>query len=107
MYTLGAGIRRLGAESQLDEQTRARVSAIEQQAAEAAAALRGALRVLSAAAEQVALGVALREHGRARLFEHTKTKPRFRQGEKPAVARTTPPTRDWHAARQPFCIKYP
>jgi signal transduction histidine kinase len=65
LYTLGAGIRRLGAESQLDEQTRARVSAIEQQAAEAAAALRGALRVLSAAPEQVALGVALREHCRA------------------------------------------
>jgi signal transduction histidine kinase len=62
LYTLGAGIRRLGAEAQLDAQTRARVSAIEQQAAEAAVALRGSLRVLSAAPEQVALGVALREH---------------------------------------------
>jgi signal transduction histidine kinase len=62
LFTLGAGIRRLGAESQLDDQTRARVSAIEQQAAEAAVALRGSLRVLSAAPEQVALGVALREH---------------------------------------------
>lgn len=62
LFTLGAGIRRLGAESQLDDQTRARVSAIEQQAADAAVALRGSLRVLSAAPEQVALGVALREH---------------------------------------------
>ena len=62
LFTLGAGIRRLGAESQLDDRTRARVSAIEQQAAEAAVALRGSLRVLSAAPEQVALGVALREH---------------------------------------------
>jgi signal transduction histidine kinase len=62
LFTLGAGIRRLGAEPQLDDQIRARVSAIEQQAAEAAVALRGSLRVLSAAPEQVALGVALREH---------------------------------------------
>jgi signal transduction histidine kinase len=62
LFTLGAGIRRLGAEAQLDDQTRARVSAIEQQAAEAAVALRGSLRVLSAAPEQVALGVVLREH---------------------------------------------
>lgn len=62
LFTLGAGIRRLGAESHLDEQTRARVSAIGQQAAEAAVALRGSLRVLSAAPEQVALGVSLREH---------------------------------------------
>jgi signal transduction histidine kinase len=62
LFTLGAGIRMLGAEAQLDDQTRARVSAIEQQAAEAAVALRGSLRVLSAAPEQVALGVALREH---------------------------------------------
>ena len=49
----------------LDDEVRARLSAIEQQAGEAAAALRGSLRVLSAPPEQVALGVALREHCRA------------------------------------------
>lgn len=76
LFTLGAGIRRLGAESQLDDQTRARVSAIEQQAAEAAVALRGSLRVLSAAPEQVALGVALREHCSA-FQERTGTTARM------------------------------
>jgi signal transduction histidine kinase len=65
LFTLGAGIRRLGAEPGLDEKVRTRVSAMEQQAVEAAAALRGSLRVLSATPEQVALGVALREHCRA------------------------------------------
>src|SRR5262249_11253518 len=39
--------------------------ALEQQAAEAAAALRGSLRVLNAPPEEVALGVALRGHCRA------------------------------------------
>lgn len=65
LFTLGAGIRRLGAEPGLDPEVRTRVSAMEQQAVEAAAALRGSLRVLSATPEQVALGVALREHCRA------------------------------------------
>jgi signal transduction histidine kinase len=65
LFTLGAGIRRLGAEPGLDPDVRTRVSAMEQQAVEAAAALRGSLRVLSATPEQVALGVALREHCRA------------------------------------------
>src|SRR5256714_5904539 len=61
LFTLGAGIRRLGDEPGLDQTVRARLSGIEQQAMEAAAALRGPLRVLSVPPEQVALGVALRE----------------------------------------------
>lgn len=65
LFTLGAGIRRLGAEPGLDEAVRTRLSIIEQQAIEAAAVLRGSLRVLSAPPEEVALGVALREHCRA------------------------------------------
>ena len=65
LFTLRAGIQRLGDEPQLDEQVRARLTAIEQQAVDAAAALRGSLRVLNAPPEQVALCVALREHTRA------------------------------------------
>jgi signal transduction histidine kinase len=65
LFTLGAGIRRLGAEPGLDAEFRYRLSVIEQQAIEAAAALRGSLRVLSAPPEQVALGVAVREHCQA------------------------------------------
>ncbi|WP_374582604.1 sensor histidine kinase, partial [Frankia sp. CiP3] len=49
----------------LDQDVRTRLSTIEQQAAETTAALRDSLRVLSAPPEQVALGVALREHCRA------------------------------------------
>jgi signal transduction histidine kinase len=62
LFTLGAGIRRLGEEPDLDLTVRSRLAAIERQAVEASAALRGSLRVLSAPPEQVALGVALREH---------------------------------------------
>jgi signal transduction histidine kinase len=62
LFTLHAGLQRLGDEPQLDERLRARLSAIEQQAVEAAAALRGSLRVLTAPPEQLALCVALREH---------------------------------------------
>jgi len=62
LFTLHAGLQRLGDEQHLDEHVRARLSAIEQQAVEASAALRGSLRVLSAPPEQVALCVALREH---------------------------------------------
>jgi len=62
LFTLHAGLQRLGDEQHLDEHVRARLSAIEQQAVEAGAALRGSLRVLSAPPEQVALCVALREH---------------------------------------------
>jgi signal transduction histidine kinase len=65
LFTLRAGIRRLGDEPELDDRVRARLTAIEQQAVDAAAALRGSLRVLNAPPEQVALGVALREHTRA------------------------------------------
>jgi signal transduction histidine kinase len=65
LFTLGAGIRRLGAEPGLDDEVRSRLSIINEQAVEAAAALRGSLRVLSAPPEQVALGVAVREHCRA------------------------------------------
>ncbi len=62
LFTLHAGLERLGDEPQLDERLRARLSALEQQAVEAAAALRGSLRVLTAPPEQLALSVALREH---------------------------------------------
>jgi signal transduction histidine kinase len=65
LFTLGAGIRRLGSEPGLDIEIRSRLSALSLQAVEAAAALRGSLRVLSAPPEQVALGVAVREHCRA------------------------------------------
>jgi signal transduction histidine kinase len=65
LFTIRAGIRRLGEEPELDAAVRARVSTIEQQAAEAAAALRGSLRVLHAPPEEVALGVGLRGHCRA------------------------------------------
>jgi signal transduction histidine kinase len=76
LFTLGAGIRRLGEEPGLDRAVRARLSAIEQQASEASAALRGSLRVLSAPPEQVALGVALREHCTA-FQERTGTPARI------------------------------
>jgi signal transduction histidine kinase len=65
LFTMRAGIQRLANEPQLDVQVRARLSAIEQQAAQAAAALRGSLHVLHAPPEEVALGVALRGHCRA------------------------------------------
>jgi signal transduction histidine kinase len=65
LFTLRAGIQRLGDEPQLDAPVRTRLSAIEQQAAQASAALRGSLRILHAPPEQVALGVALRGHCRA------------------------------------------
>jgi len=62
LFTLHAGLQRLIDEPQLDDQIRARVGMLEQQAVEAAAALRGSLRVLTAPPEQLALCVALREH---------------------------------------------
>jgi signal transduction histidine kinase len=65
LFTLRAGIQRLGDEPELDLQVRSRLSTIEQQAAQASVALRGSLRVLHAPPEQVALGVALRGHCRA------------------------------------------
>jgi signal transduction histidine kinase len=65
LFTLRAGIRQLGDEPQLDEAVRARLRAIEGQAADASAALRGSLHVLHAPPAQVALGSGLREHCRA------------------------------------------
>ncbi len=65
LFTLRAGLQRLSDEPRLDEDIRTRVNALDQQAVDAAAALRGSLRVLSAPPEEVALGVALREHCRA------------------------------------------
>src|SRR6266536_1291037 len=65
LFTLRAGISQLGGEPQLDATLRTRVLLMEQHAAEAAAALRGSLRALSAPPEEVALGVALRGHCRA------------------------------------------
>jgi signal transduction histidine kinase len=65
LFTLRAGIRQLGGEPQLGTELRARVTMMEQQAAEAAVALRGSLRALNAPPEEVALGVALRGHCRA------------------------------------------
>lgn len=68
LYTIGAGIRRLGVElagAVPTPQLRQRLESLEEQATEAAAALRGSLRALHAAPEQVALGVALRADARA------------------------------------------
>jgi signal transduction histidine kinase len=65
LFTLRAGIQRLGDDPKLDALVRSRLSAIEQQAAEASAALRSSLHVLHAPPEQVALGVALSAHCRA------------------------------------------
>lgn len=65
LFTLRAGIQRLRDEPQFDPAVQYRLSAIEQQAQEASAALRSSMRVLHAPPEQVALGVALREHCRA------------------------------------------
>jgi signal transduction histidine kinase len=65
LFTLGAGIRRLSSEPHLDAGVRTRLAAIELQAAEASAALRGSLRALHAQPDEVALPVALREHCRA------------------------------------------
>jgi signal transduction histidine kinase len=60
LFTIGAGIRRLGDALPADGEVRIRLERIEQQAFDAAATLRGSLRALSAPPEEVALGVALR-----------------------------------------------
>lgn len=65
LYTIGAGIRSLGEHSGLDEEFKERLRAIGQHSSEASAALRGSLRVLNTPPDQVALGVALREHSHA------------------------------------------
>jgi len=60
LFTIGAGIRRLGEALPADGDARAKLATIEQQAFDAAATLRGSLRALSAPPEEVALGVTLR-----------------------------------------------
>lgn len=65
LFTVGAGIRQLGTEPGLDVQVRSRLAYIEEQTIEAAATLRRSLRVLSTPPDDVALGVAVREHCRA------------------------------------------
>jgi signal transduction histidine kinase len=66
LYTIGVGIHRLGAElADSVPNLRRRLQSLEEQATEAAAALRGSLRALNSPPEQVALGVAVREDVRA------------------------------------------
>jgi len=62
LFSLRSGIQRLSDEPRLDAAVRARLSAIEQQALEASAALRATLSDLHAPPANVALGVAVREH---------------------------------------------
>jgi signal transduction histidine kinase len=73
LFTLRAGIRRLGDETELDWEVRNRLNTIEEQAAEASAALRGSLHVLNAPPGEVALGVSIRGHCRA--FEERASVP--------------------------------
>ncbi|MBL7499273.1 GAF domain-containing protein [Frankia sp. CNm7] len=65
LFTIGAGIRTLSAEPDLEAGVRSRLATLEAQTAQAAAALRGSMRVLSTTPRRLALGVALREHCRA------------------------------------------
>ena len=65
LFTVGAGIRQLGAEPGLDDRVRSRLAYLEEQAIEAAATLRRSLRVLSTPPDDVVLSVAVREHCRA------------------------------------------
>jgi LuxR family transcriptional regulator, regulator of acetate metabolism len=65
LFTIGAGIRTLVNELPSEIAVRSRLDDLEDQAMQAAAALRGSLHALSASPEQVALGVALRSDCRA------------------------------------------
>ncbi|GAA5129310.1 GAF domain-containing protein [Haloechinothrix salitolerans] len=79
LYAVSAGIRTLGAEVTSlvsAPHIKDKLQAIEEQASEAAAMLRGSLRVLSNAPEKVALGVAVREDTRA-FQERTGTTTRM------------------------------
>ncbi|GKQ39026.1 GAF domain-containing protein [Streptomyces sp. A012304] len=67
LFTIGAGIRGLLAELPPGDTLHGRLSDLEQQAAEAAAVLRGSLHALNAPPDRVALGVALR--GDCRAFQ--------------------------------------
>lgn len=70
LFTIGAGIRTLVDELPTGHSLQGRLGDIEQQAVEAAAALRGSLHALSAPPEELTLGVALRGDCRA-LQERT------------------------------------
>ena len=67
LFTIGTGIRSLAEELPEGDVLQSRLHDIQQQAAEASAALRGSLQVLSAPPDQVTLGVALR--GDCRAFQ--------------------------------------
>ncbi|MGI5404417.1 GAF domain-containing protein [Streptomyces sp. CA-135486] len=67
LFSLGAGIRTLADELSAEHTVQARLSDLEEQAVQAAAALRVSLYALNAPPEQVALGVALR--GDCRAFQ--------------------------------------
>jgi signal transduction histidine kinase len=67
LFTIGAGIRTLADELPSEHSLQTKLSDIEQQAVEAAAALRGSLHALSAPPEELTLGVALR--GDCRAFQ--------------------------------------
>ncbi|MGW0557413.1 GAF domain-containing protein [Streptomyces sp. NPDC002926] len=67
LFSLGAGIRTLADELSAEHSVQARLSDLEEQAVQAAAALRVSLYALNAPPEQVALGVALR--GDCRAFQ--------------------------------------
>src|SRR6266700_314042 len=60
LFAIGAGVRGLGGEPELDPEVRSRLAAIERQAGEASATLRLSLQALSAPPQELALGVALR-----------------------------------------------
>ncbi|MFE9772022.1 GAF domain-containing protein [Streptomyces sp. NPDC005931] len=65
LFSLGAGIRTLAGELPAGDAVSARLTDLEEQAVQAAAALRVSLHALHAPPEEVALGVALRGHCRA------------------------------------------
>jgi signal transduction histidine kinase len=60
LFTIGAGVQRLGDDLAHHPDLRARLETIERQAAEAAAVFRESLQTLNAPPDAVALGVALR-----------------------------------------------
>jgi signal transduction histidine kinase len=67
LFTIGTGLRTMVQELPVDDEVQARLNDLEDQAGEAAAALRGSLHALCASPQQVALGVTLR--GDCRAFE--------------------------------------
>jgi len=73
LFTIGAGVRRLGDDLAHDPDVRERLDAIERQAAEAAAMFRESLQALHAPPNAVALAVALRAD--CRSFEERTSIP--------------------------------